>query len=131
MGVLLTPESFWVRHHEGVPRPSFRSYLRIMRNKPGFGFGLVAVVCFCTRNALEEGVVGALVSVVIGCAIGVAMFPWWRRKASQDPFTYTTVSLSSSPNRMRLQVLTPRSLRATCIFAVPRKARYQSSLGAG
>ncbi|MCW2673484.1 MAG: hypothetical protein JWP14_2073 [Frankiales bacterium] len=60
-----------------------------MRHKPGFWFGLLSVAAFTTRDVLAEGWLSAVVAAAIGCAIGVALFPWWRRQASRDPIVYT------------------------------------------
>jgi hypothetical protein len=77
-----------VRHPEGVKCPSIRSYLRVMRHKPGFGFGVLSVLCFTIREALADGLLSAISCVALGCAIGVGFFPWWRRRASHDPYLY-------------------------------------------
>jgi hypothetical protein len=72
-----------------VPLPSFRAYLRVIRAKPGFWFAVVGVLAITTRNAMAEGIEPALLYVSIGVAIGVAVFPWWRRRAVHSPFQYS------------------------------------------
>jgi hypothetical protein len=72
-----------------MPRPKFRAYLRVIRAKPGFWLGVGLVAAFTTRNVLAEGVVGGLMPMGIGLAIGVLFFPWWRRKVVKEPELYT------------------------------------------
>jgi len=69
--------------------PSFRSYLRVLRHRPGFGYSVAAVVCAYAGVWLRDGFVHMLVILAISVALMLAAFPWWRRRALKKPHAYT------------------------------------------